>query len=482
MSYKYLKFLSSYSLLAFTILLCACDSDDDSPILNAPSISFNESNVDQKPGETATINLDYDAPGGIKSLSVSIDGGTSQDIPFTAGSTTESINITFDVPLEKEEGKSTWGTVYNFEFSITDNQATPKTGTATATVTAIFTPSSPISIPQTYSFQRDNLTTVSFTGQIDRLDQLSELKNMMGKANAGETISGQVLLDMYANTGDNGGGNFTFTSTKQLKDKTFASAVSNIETLLSEMAANSVSPGDASAGTAGLLERVGKGTTILVDANGREYAQLIEKGLMGSVFLNQIYNTYLTDDRTGDDVQNITLREGKNYTDMEHHWDEAFGYFGVPLDFPTTTTNRFWGNYSNGRDALIGSNQTLMDAYLKGRTAIVNFDFEEKNAQRDVLYEKLELLAAATSIHYINATLSNVGGDQGELHHALSEAWAFIESLLYSPRAKLTAEEVNTILQTDIGENFYEVTISGLNTAKDKLSTTFDLDNVKNDL
>ncbi len=481
MTNKYLKFLTYCSIFAATVLI-SCDSDDDAPVVDAPTISFTESNVDQKPGETATLEVSYNAPGGIKSLNVSIDGGTVQEVPVTNGATGESVNVTFDIPLEKEGGKSTWGTVFSFEFTITDNQATPKTGTGTATVTAQFTPTSPMTAPSTYSFTRNSQTTVSYSGQIDRLDQLSEIKNLMGEANAGNQVSAQAFLDMYANTGENGGGNFTFSSTKQLKDKTFASAVATIETLFTEMAANSVNPPVASAGTAGLLERVGKGTTILVDANGREYAQLIEKGLMGSVFLHQIYNTYLSDDRTGDDVQNISLREGKNYTDMEHHWDEAFGYFGVPTDFPTTTTNRFWGNYSNGRDALIGSNDAIMNAYIAGRTAIVNFDYEEKDEQRDILYEKLELLAAATSIHYINATLSNVGGDQGELHHALSEAWAFIESLLYSPRATVTSVEINAILETDIGENFYDVTISGLNSAKDKISTAFNLDDVKNDL
>ncbi|MBK6524212.1 MAG: DUF4856 domain-containing protein [Crocinitomicaceae bacterium] len=26
-----------------------------------------------------------------------------------------------------------------------------------------------------------------------------------------------------------------------------------------------------------------------------------------------------------------------NITAMEHHWDEAFGYFGVPVDFQPTS-------------------------------------------------------------------------------------------------------------------------------------------------
>ncbi|MDN5205337.1 DUF4856 domain-containing protein [Fulvivirgaceae bacterium BMA10] len=469
-------------LIVFSCFFMACENDDEPTDFDAPSITFESDAITQKPGETATLKVTFNAPAGIKSLEVSVDGGDKTTVQVTDGSTNQTVDYTFDVPLEKDGGKSTWGTVYNFAFTATDKQNIAETGTASATITATFVPDNPISVPGTYAFTRNSETTVSFSGQTDRLNQLSEIKTLMGNANNGQAVSAQALLDMYANTGDNGGGNFSFTSTKQLKNKTFASAVETVEGWLNEMATNSDNPGTASSGTPGLLTRVGKNKTILVDANGREYAQLIEKGLMGSVFLNQVYNTYLTDDRTGNDVQNISLRDGKNYTDMEHHWDEAFGYFGVPVDFPTTTTNRFWGNYSNGRDALIGSNQKLMDAYIAGRTAIVNFDYDEKDAQRDILYENLELVAAATAIHYINATLDNIGSDQGEMHHALSEAWAFIEALRYSPRAKMTQSEIDDILNTDIGINFYNVTITGLNDAKDAISSKFGLDNVKNDL
>ena len=45
---------------------------------------------------------------------------------------------------------------------------------------------------------------------------------------------------------------------------------------------------------------------------------------------------------------------------------------------------------------------------LKGRTGIVNNDRNEINAQRDILYEQLELVAAATTVHYINSTLGHI--------------------------------------------------------------------------
>jgi hypothetical protein len=113
-----------------------------------------------------------------------------------------------------------------------------------------------------------------------------------------------------------------------------------------------------------------------------------------------------------------------------------------------------------------------MNAYLNGRTAIVNEDQGTLNEQVDILYEELELLAAATSVHYINNTLTELSnGNQGEAFHALSEGWAFVNALKYSPRRDITLDEINQILTTNFGENgnFWNVTPQGLNDAKSTL-------------
>jgi len=219
---------------------------------------------------------------------------------------------------------------------------------------------------------------------------------------------------------------------------------------------------------------------------------LIEKGLMGTVMYNQIYNTCFSDERTGDDVENTNLREGKNYTDMEHHWDEAFGYFNPPIDFTSNWPEarrdelRYWNNYSNVVDPFIGSNEEIMKAFLAGRTAIVNNDLAGKNAQRTILFEKLELVAAATSIHYINLSLGYINeGKIGEAFHTLSEAWAFVNALTYNPNRRITLSQIETIKETDLGSNgnFWNVTAADLNRAKTTLVSIFtELEAVKDQL
>lgn len=358
-----------------------------------------------------------------------------------------------------------------------------------------------LSPPDTYEFTRDGASTVAYPGQTDRLNMLDEMDDYLGRGDDGELLSEQALLDMYTNAGGNGGGHFSFTSDRQLKNKTFAPDrdAQFFENLFAEAAAASQNGNNgvtASDGTAGLLERENSGNTILVDEKGREFGQLIEKGMMGAVFYNQIFNVYLTDGRIGPDVENEDLVEGKNYTPKEHHFDEAFGYWGVPVDFrsdwPSERSGepRFWGHYSNVvddvRDGMLGTNSTIMDAFIRGRTAIVNKDQESLDAEVDVLYEQLELVAAATAVHYINGTLQHLGnGNTGEAFHTLSEAWAFVNAIKYSPRRTLSLEQITTIQETHFGQegNFWNVTASGLNQAKTVLVDNYpDLEPVQDAL
>jgi hypothetical protein len=271
-----------------------------------------------------------------------------------------------------------------------------------------------LEVPETYSFEREGATSVNYSGQTERLEQLKQIKTKMNAANAGTEISGQELLDMFANTGGNGNGNFSFTSTKQIKDKTFAADQSYFESLMSSIGTSSEAGADginASDGVVGLVSR--GSSTILVNEKGHEFVQLIEKGIMGATFYYQMLSIYLSDDRVGDAIENTILVDGQNYTPMEHHWDEAFGYLGVPVDFssdwPSDRNSEcvFWGNYTRGRDALLGSSDVIDGLPLKpAEQPFLLKMYDVKNEQRDIIYDELERICAATAIHYINSALS----------------------------------------------------------------------------
>lgn len=351
------------------------------------------------------------------------------------------------------------------------------------------TPEPSYTVPGQYSFEDENgNSTVSYTGQQQRLDMLSEMVTYMKSANTlGVEVEAQTLRNMFANDGytwednQNIGLNGT---TKQLKNKCFEFHRDRFENWMDELAIASQSILPGSNGTAGVVVSTTNPTkSYLNDANGRELGQMITKGLMGAVMYYQATSYYLSDAKIGNGVDNATPvnpAEGKYYTAMEHHWDEAFGYFGVPVNFPNEESDRFWGKYCNGRDALLGTNNRMMNAFLTGRAAISNGDMDNKETQIARVQAAWQDVCAGTAIHYLNSAKANFG-DDALRNHALSEAYGFIMSLMYNDGGDFSSTQVDTALDM-MGDNFYEITVEDINSTLNYVSDIADLDAYKNDL
>lgn len=332
-------------------------------------------------------------------------------------------------------------------------------------------------VPTTYNF-----TNVAYTGQTQRLDMLGELSNYIKSANtSGTVLDAPKLKDMFANTGNRFTGAGLNTSGKQLKNKCFSLDVDYFEDLFDAAALASQSVTAGSDGVAGIVTSTTDASKkYLQSENGMEYAQLIEKGLMGAVLYYQATGYYLTEDQVGDAVDNITVTLGEG-TPMEHHWDEAFGYFGVPVDFLTNTTgSRYWGKYSNDRNTLLNTNAVIMNAFLTGRAAISNKDMETKNEQIVIIAANWEKVSVGTAIHYLNDAKAALG-DDAIRNHALSECIGFVKALKYNPNKKITNTEIDQVLAY-IGDNLYQVTLSDLDNACNLLSTIYGLDDIKDTL
>lgn len=334
------------------------------------------------------------------------------------------------------------------------------------------TPEPAFEVPDTYNFEN-----VSYSGQTDRLNQLEEMTTYMKTGNTpGTVVDASVLQAMFENEGGNGGGNFSFSSTKQLKDKTPSTVTFDFENYFIEMQIASQNSTPAANGSAGVMVSGDGSKSYLFSASGREYTQLIEKGLMGAVFYYQGTTIYMGGDKMNVDNETVEAGEG---TAMQHHWDEAYGYIGVSNDFPTNTEDvRFWGKYTVGRDAILGSSEKLSYAMRKGREAINQKDYTRRDEAIVAARKEWELVCAGTAIHYINAALENMGDDL-ERNHALSEAWAFIGNLYYNEDRLISLDQIDEIRSTHIGFNFYEVTTTGLQDARDMLATIYDLEDKK---
>lgn len=348
-----------------------------------------------------------------------------------------------------------------------------------------------LQVPDTYSFERNGQSSVDYSGQLARRDMLNAMKSEVSKGDQGQEVDAQVLLNMFANENNPFASADLNTSGKELEDKTFLADVQWFKDLFVEAENTSkayvANPTEAADGVAGRIERGTSGKFILVNDKGWEYTQFVEKGLMGAVFLHQIYNTYLTDNRIGNQVENETLEEGENFTPMEHHWDEAFGYYGAPIDFTRDDEDKYWAKYAGpalGTSAdQLDIYGALKDAFITGRAAIAAGNMEIKNQQRDALYKQLELAAAASSLHYINNAKADLSAnDMGSLFHHLSEAYNFTMALKYHPAKKLSQSDIDAILNTDYGTDgdFWTVSVSSLNDAMAKIVAAYpELENVK---
>jgi hypothetical protein len=335
-------------------------------------------------------------------------------------------------------------------------------------------PAPTYSTPTTYTFtDADGNNTVSFSGQTARMDMLTEMTSYLKSANgsnaAPATLSGSDLLAMYDNSYTSWADQNLVNNGKQLKSKTAlgdAAIQAQFETWMTEVAA--ASP-DVSTG-------------YLQAATGQEWTQLIEKGLMGACFASQMTGNYLAGIASDDNTTASDPAAGKYYTSMEHHWDEAYGYFTDATDYPATGTNRFWGKYANNTlEPVIGSATNIATAFRTGRAAIAadritpDAGFTaDAIAQAAIITTEVQRMVAGMAIHYLNATKQKVadGESQNKVNHYLSEAWAFIYGIQFVEGTPMNSSTVSAMLAAiDTDFEGYSNSVTLINADIDAIAT-----------
>ena len=293
--------------------------------------------------------------------------------------------------------------------------------------------------PDTYAFEN-----VDYSGQTARINLLSDLETL-AKSGSSQAVAEADLLALYNNT------NQLYNTDKKLADKVYGGQDGlfneNITALFADLSAlsqDAVRDGNVSDG-------------YLIDTDGREPAQLIAKGLMSGLLYHQAVNVYLGADKMN--VDNSEVTEGKG-TAMQHHWDEAFGYFGAGTDFPAEGSEaRYWASYAQKRSDIFDVRQSLMDAFIKGRFAINQNDVAARDEAIETIRIEWEKLAAANVVHYINQSLSlqnteaDMSNQSGKFYHAWSEALGFAWALGFGNEGKTMTNTQYTQLVDLLGDN-----------------------------
>lgn len=218
----------------------------------------------------------------------------------------------------------------------------------------------------------------------------------------------------------------------------------------------------------------------LVNEKGFEYGQFVQKGLIGAMMLDQISNIYLGTEKQAAD--NNTVVSGKNYTALEHHWDEAYGYLTANEMYPkkdpadaTKWLETYLGSYVRQVSTSVGGENAadIYMALLKGRAAIVNKDLTTRDAQIAYVRTSLEKAIAIIAVSYLNKT--KTATTDGAKFHSLSEGYGFIYSLRFAYNAKIGKAKSDELLGTlsNKANGFWSLTNADIDNVRDQVATAF---------
>lgn len=355
--------------------------------------------------------------------------------------------------------------------------------------------------PDTYSFSRDGGSTVDFNGQTTRIEMGDELAAVLKTP----TKTEEDLDGMFTNSGNKFSNSSLNSATKDLRSKTAAStdyfATNSVDA--AEIKAdfdgwiaaqvNEVYPNwdvDAASGVAGKIQEAGGGSDRWVNAKGLEYDQVIVKGLIGALMVDQILNNYLStavlDEGTNkaDNDADILVTD-KNYTNMEHKWDEAFGYvYGKEADItaPTLEVDQYLNKYLsrlNNDPDFTAMPTEIYDAFKLGRAAIVNKDYATRDGQANILKEKISEIIGIRVVYYLQQAKLTLASDKAAAFHDLSEGTGFIYSLQFTRKPNsddpyFSKTEVEGFMNTLLsGNGFWDITDETLDELSETIASKF---------
>lgn len=325
--------------------------------------------------------------------------------------------------------------------------------------------------PSTYTFEN-----VNYSGQTARIQMLSLLETKAKSANESSTkVTAEELNAIFINDSGRFGD-----ASKDIASKTETNTVAAIRGYFADIETYSGNEANIAGGK------------YLVTEEGLEPAQMIAKGLMGALLYYQATSVYLGDKKIN--VDNTEVTEGKG-TAMEHHWDEAFGYFGAPTDYLTaeepessedpTEKSWYWAKYANSRAEAVDVREAIFTAFLEGRAAIGRKDMEARDQAIKTIRENWELLIAANVVHYNNAAIEDLKNNaEAKFYHHASEGKAFLGCFKYNLDKSISKADLDALeaLLSDKPKAAYankEATIAALEEANLKLQEIFGFSNAQ---
>jgi hypothetical protein len=533
---KFKRNALAIAVMVATSALTACgsSSNDPEPVIEVPADPVN---VAPTAITLSADTVDENAVGAEIGTLITMDANTGDTFTFTTDNT--DFVITGDMLALAAESSFDFEktTSVALNVTVTDNGGLAHTQELTIEVNDVL---------DTYSFMSklgdDTQSSVAYSGQIARQALISEFTHFIGnklqtQLDDGTLASREAViteLDKYFRTTDEQWDGFEITFLEDSKQKFFANISSSAKSLVGKIAGNdtkgqevdfltdfagwapkgALTPeslvdmflGQLADNAATILSgavRVDPITNelipVYVNEDGTDLKQLIQKFLLVSITYSQSAGDYLGADYEGKGLTTDNISEVKNgYTNLEHQFDEGFGYFGATIDYLAYNDKEIGGKVKSaddGRETYNGKHDTngdgeydllsevifgaasnaakrdlgtventnptdittqTMAAFIAGRK-IINDNVgsalteEQLNAlyiQRDLAIGGWEKALAATAIHYINDLNADLeplkNGEEFDfktIAKHFSELKGFALGLQFNPFSKLSSAD-----------------------------------------
>ena len=153
---------------------------------------------------------------------------------------------------------------------------------------------------------------------------------------------------------------------------------------------------------------IGDVNIAFADEKGLVVAELFNGIVWGGIYLDKILNVHLNDSLYNDtrlrrEHENTSLLPGRNYTELEHHWDLAYGYYQYWLPFVQ----------AGGLPVLRESRIKIYNAFARGRLALTEYRYDEVQQQLQLIRTELSKVAAVRAMNLLvsDITLGNLDED-----------------------------------------------------------------------
>ena len=205
----------------------------------------------------------------------------------------------------------------------------------------------------------------------------------------------------------------------------------------------------ATSGRTGYIgQSIGDVNVSFADKKGVVVAEAFNNLLLGAIYLDKILNYHL-DEQFFDNAEliakheNVDLLVGRNYTELEHHWDLAYGYFAFVRPLVQ----------AEGIALLKDSERNIFNAFVQGRIELGRYRYDDMKKHIKIIREELSRAIAIQIVDILvgENTLVNMDEGTGYAFPFISKAYGLIYTMQFARSAEgnpyFTYEEIKNMLE-----------------------------------